>query len=119
GDAVEVKVVFKAPEASQFGMKLAGKSTDDDVLNISISKKNKTLTVGKQVAPFELKEGEDLTLRVFMDKNLIEVFANDRQAVISYHEYNSKKPYISLFTEDADVSVKEITAWKIHLSNPW
>jgi sucrose-6-phosphate hydrolase SacC (GH32 family) len=113
GDAVEVKVVFKATASSQFGMKLAGKSKNDDILNISISTKNKTLTVGKQVAPFELKKAEDLTLCVFMDKNLIEVFANDRQAAISYHEYNSKKPYVSFFTEDTDVKVKEVKAWKM------
>jgi len=113
GDAVEIKAVFKAADASQFGIKLAGKTKNDDVLNIAISTKNKTLTVGKQVAPFELKKDEGLTLRVFMDKNLIEVFANDRQAAVSYHEYNSKEPYLSFFTEDADVKVEEITAWKM------
>jgi sucrose-6-phosphate hydrolase SacC (GH32 family) len=32
--------------------------------------------------PFELKEGEDLTLRIFIDKNMIEAFANNRQAAV-------------------------------------
>ncbi|MHC4338372.1 MAG: GH32 C-terminal domain-containing protein [Planctomycetota bacterium] len=32
-------------------------------------------------APFELKKGEPLRLRVFLDKPMLEVFANDRQAI--------------------------------------
>ena len=32
-------------------------------------------------APLELKKGEPLTLRVFVDKSIVEVYANDRQAI--------------------------------------
>jgi len=32
-------------------------------------------------APFRLAEGEPLTLRVFVDKSVVEVYANDRQAI--------------------------------------
>ena len=32
-------------------------------------------------APFTLNDGEDLHLRVFIDKSVVEIFANDRQAI--------------------------------------
>jgi sucrose-6-phosphate hydrolase SacC (GH32 family) len=56
---------------------------------------SKTLTVGYINPPFELKKGEDLTLRVFIDKNMIEVFANDRQAAVAWHEYDPNDLHVS------------------------
>jgi lysophospholipase L1-like esterase len=52
----------------------------DAIHNMLGSAERKTLSVGSVGAPFELKDGEALTWRVFIDKNLVEVFANDRQA---------------------------------------
>lgn len=37
--------------------------------------------VVKEFAPFALKEGEKLHLRVFIDKSVIEIYANHRQAI--------------------------------------
>ncbi len=65
-------------------------------------------------APFELKEGEDLTLRVFIDKNLVEVFANDRQAAVNaLKESPLENTGAKLFAVGADVKVKAVTAWKM------
>jgi beta-fructofuranosidase len=47
-------------------------------LQFYFDRKNPRTTVE---APFELREGEKLRLRVFMDKPVLEVFANDRQCV--------------------------------------
>ena len=35
----------------------------------------------EEVAPFKLREGEPLRLRVFIDKSVVEVFANGRQCL--------------------------------------
>ena len=70
--------------------------------------------MGNLDATFELKKGEDLTLRIFIDKNLVEVFANDRQEVSYAHKQNIRKnPNISLFAEGSDLKVKKVTAWKM------
>lgn len=74
---------------------------------------SKTLTVDYVNPPFELKEGEDLTLRIFIDKSMIEVFANDRQAVVAWHEYLPENINISLFSKGGDMKVKKVTAWKM------
>ena len=71
------------------------------------------LTVDYVEPPFNLQKGEDLRLHVFIDKGMIEVFANDRQAAVAWHDYEPEDMYISLFSEDGDVVVKEITAWSM------
>jgi beta-fructofuranosidase len=69
--------------------------------------------VGTAEAPFELKPDEDLTLRVFIDKNLVEVFANDRQAAVFAHQHIRANPNIRLFAKGGDAAVKSVKAWKI------
>jgi sucrose-6-phosphate hydrolase SacC (GH32 family) len=54
-----------------------------------------------------------LTLRVFIDKNLVEVFVNDRQAAAVSLDDIYSDTNISLFTNDAAVEVKEVKAWKM------
>ena len=63
--------------------------------------------------PFELEEGEDLTLRIFIDKHLIEVFANDRQAAVAWHEYDPKDLHVSLFSKGGDLKVNKVSAWQM------
>ena len=72
-----------------------------------------TFSFGAIEPPFELEDGEDLTLRIFIDKDLVEVFANDRQAACWRHDYIRKSPNFSLFTKDADVHISKISAWKM------
>ena len=59
------------------------------------------------------RKGEDLTLRVFIDKNLVEVFANDRQAVAFAHKHIRENPNIRLFAKGGDAVIKSIKAWKM------
>ena len=83
-------------------------------LRVALHRESKTLKVGPVVAPFALKDGEDLTLRLFIDKNLVEVFANDRQAVMNAPKIISlDNTGARLFSVDGDVKVETITSWKM------
>ena len=75
------------PRPKEYGIKVLCDEEGNNGLNISSGKGSKTLNVGYIDPPFELQEGEDLTLRIFIDKNMIEVFANDRQAAVAWHDY--------------------------------
>ncbi|UCC23035.1 MAG: GH32 C-terminal domain-containing protein, partial [Planctomycetota bacterium] len=119
GDAVELKVTFGAPLPKAFGIKLLGDKNNKNGISITAGSGLNTISIGKINPPFELEEGEDLTLRVFIDKNLVEVFANERQAAAVAHEYIREHPNISLFTKDAPVKIKEVRTWKMHPSNKW
>ena len=113
GDTMELEIVLEAPSAREFGVKVLCDKDGNNGFTISSAKGSKTLNVGYINPPFELKQGEDLTLRIFVDKNLIEVFANDRQAAVAWHDYKPKDLQVSLFSKGGDLKVKRVSAWQM------
>ena len=113
GDTLELETVIEAPTAEEFGIKVLCDQGGKEGFTISSGKGSKTLKVGYSEPPFELKEGEDLTLRVFIDKNLIEVFANDRQAAVAWHDYKPKDLQVCLFSKGGDLKVRRMSAWQM------
>ena len=116
GDTMELEIVLEAPAANEFGITVLCDEEGNKGFTISSGKGSKTLNVGYIDPPFELQEGEDLTLRIFIDKNLIEVFANDRQAAVAWHDYAADDLHVSLFSKGGDLKVKSITAWQMKSS---
>ncbi len=78
---------------------------------------DKTL-VGSTTAPFELKRGEDIQLRIFVDRSIVEVFVNDRQAMVKQHAYAPGDVGVCLFSEGGKMKVRELKAWTMAASNP-
>ena len=114
GDAVEISLKFKAPKAREFGLDVLCDKKGAKGLRIAVDREKKTLKVGPVNAPFELKDGEDLTLRIFVDKNLVEVFANDRQAVMNAPKLVSvDNTGVRLFSEGAEVKLETATLWRM------
>lgn len=113
GDAIELEVTFASPVARECGVHLLADAGGQGGISIIAGAARKTLKVGAVEAPFELKPGEDLTLRVFVDKNLVEVFANHRQAAAFAHQHIRENPNIRLFAKGGDAALKSIKAWKI------
>jgi len=114
GDALELEVVLKSPAAKEFGMDVLCDKNGGNGLRVAVMAESKTLRVGNVRAPFEIKEGEDLTLRVFIDKNLVEVFANDRQAAVAAAgKYVPENLAVSLFSNGGDIMVKQVKCWKM------
>ena len=104
---------MRPPTANEFGIKLLCAEDGSGGFAISFGKDRKVLNVGYINPPFELEEGEDLTLRIFIDKSMIEVFANDRQAALAWHEYDPQDLQVSLFSKGGDLKVKNVSAWKM------
>ena len=68
-----------------------------------------------QVAPFALKPGEPLELRVFLDRSVLEVYANRRQCVTQrIYPTRSDSLGVSLFASDGDVEISSVEAWDMH-----
>ena len=70
-------------------------------------------------APLKLKVNENINLRVFIDNSIIEVFANDRQAICRriYPEKNGNG--LNLFSIGGDINVKSLKLWEIMPSNSY
>ncbi|HTE22955.1 glycoside hydrolase family 32 protein [Flavitalea sp.] len=77
-------------------------------------------TVSQQRAPFELKAGETLKLNIFLDRSIIEVFANGRQVItqVVYPELTSSNQ-IKLFSEKDLLTVKKLQVWQMAETNAY
>ena len=73
-----------------------------------------------EAAPFELEDGERLKLRIFVDRSVVEVFANSRQA-IARRVFPSRRDSVGvrLFSSGGDARVHTLEAWNITPSNPY
>ncbi|MBM4084033.1 MAG: hypothetical protein FJ272_04510 [Planctomycetes bacterium] len=76
--------------------------------------------VTEQVAPFTLQPGEPLRLRVFLDRSVLEVFANGRQC-LTQRIYPSRPDSlgVTLFARGGRVNVRSLDAWDLSPTNSW
>jgi beta-fructofuranosidase len=75
---------------------------------------------GVEGGPLELARGEPLRLRVFVDRSVVEVFANDRQAVMRrIYPTRADSLGVSLFSRGGPAQVASIDAYDISPTNPW
>lgn len=133
GNSIELNIEFSSTNARQFGVKVCcspdGKEqtliyydTVDKKLKVDTT--SSSLTVGPKVveaAPFELKPDEPLKLRVFVDKSVVEVFANDGRQAIGRRIYPSRKDSlgVTLFSSGDSSKVPVVEAWEMMPSNPY
>ena len=132
GNSIELALEMDAPGAKQFGLKICSSPGGEEqtlVYYDAIEKKLKvdttrsSLTEGPksvEAGPFELKAGEPLKLRVFVDKSVVEVFANGRQAVMR-RIYPSRPDSVGveLFSNGGPAGVATIESWDMMPSNPY
>lgn len=132
GTSLELDLDASLPSAARFEVKVAcspggeeqtvifydagAKTLGIDTTRSSLSEGPKTVEAG----PFALAAGERLELRIFVDKSVIEVFANGRQAVMR-RIYPSRPDSFGVRLKScggaADVS--RIEAWQLMPSNPF
>lgn len=70
-------------------------------------------------APFRLRPGETLTLRVYVDRSVIEVFANDRQAICRRSYPRKEGRNIRLGAKGESAVCARLDMWEIAPTNPF
>lgn len=70
-------------------------------------------------APFALQKGEALVFRIFVDRSIVEVFANDRQAIARSVYPGLGGTGIKLFAKGGTVKSPWVKAWEIMPSSPY
>ena len=132
GNSIELMVQMVPRGARQFGVKVCrspGGEEETLVFYDAVEKKLKVDTrkssvtegpKGVEAGPFELGSREPLKLRVFVDRSVVEVFANDRQAVMR-RIYPSREDSVgvTLFSEGGPTRVPTLEAWEMMPSNPY
>ena len=119
-DGKEETVAWYRPEAKQLVLDMAHSTLRDDVVYTQgpldtggvrrkADYRNPRTTVE---APFALRPGETLKLRIFLDKPMLEVFANDRQC-ITQQVFPSRKDSlgVKIYARGGDAIVRTLEAW--------
>jgi beta-fructofuranosidase len=130
-ELMELEITLNPNNAKHYGVKVGvsddGREEtiiyyDNSDQKLKFDTRKSGLSFGRKIieeAPLELKKGEPLVLRIFVDKSIIEVFANDRQAIGRMVYPTLGGTGIKLFSEGGDVVTKNIKCWELSPSNPY
>lgn len=121
GEAVEIRIVVDREQAERkrFGVSLFSDEKDEG-LPILIKPETNTIRLGGAEAPFSvaaLPKGEPVELRIFIDKYLVEVFVNDRQAMIAAHMNWRGKTSLNGYSFGDPTTLKALEMWKLKPCN--
>lgn len=116
GNSLELLVEMIPGEAAECGVKLGCAKVSyhpaEGRLQLHTSLGDATPVV--ESAPFQLAPGEPLRLQIFVDRCIVEVFANDRQAIARHHfPAHPDSTGVALFALGGNVAVPSVSAWDI------
>jgi beta-fructofuranosidase len=130
GDACELEITLARPNTGRCGVRVRSSPGGEEQTLLYYDAEARQLVFdatcsgidGRRVverAPLELKDGEPLELRVFVDRSVIEVYANDRQAICR-RVYPGRDDSLDtvLFADGADAVFHNVKTWEMMPSNP-
>lgn len=127
-DASEQTAIIYSPTDKTLRIDVSRASLDKSVRYETVDRRyarshgmaEEKITTTEQVAPLELKDGEPLTLRIFIDRSVLEVFANNRQA-LTQRIYPTRADSLgtAVFAKGAPATVDSVKAWKLSPTNSW
>ncbi|MFS0637926.1 glycoside hydrolase family 32 protein [Mesobacillus foraminis] len=121
-DLIEIKVEFDLTKttAKAVGFKIRGLNQEETILRYPINEQKLVLDCMKHgkmedgIRRTALEAGDRLSLRVFVDRSSIEIFANEGQATMTSRIYPQEERLgIELFAEDGDAQVSEFMYWSL------
>jgi sucrose-6-phosphate hydrolase SacC (GH32 family) len=137
GDSKEIAAEIQPGEAKEIGLKVRcspdrSEETlicylpEESLLRVDFKKatiadnESYVNNATKQEAPFQLKEGESLSLRIFIDRSVLEIYANGRQC-LTQRIYPSKvdSREIRLYARGGSGKALSVEAWDMERVNPW
>ncbi|MHC4476307.1 MAG: GH32 C-terminal domain-containing protein [Planctomycetota bacterium] len=132
GNSIELSIEMIPGSASQCGVKVCASPDGQEQTLVFYDAAEKMLKIDPsrsslgespksvEAGPLELRSGEPLKLRVFVDKSVVEVFANDRQAVMR-RIYPTRQDSVGvvLFSKGGPAGVTGLQAWDMMAANPY
>ena len=132
GNSLELKIEMNSDRAEQFGVKVCCAPDGEEETAIFYDAAERKLKVDTtkssqgegpksvEAGPFELQPGEPLQFRVFLDRSVVEVFANDRQAVMRrIYPTREESRSVALFSRGGVTRVRSVQAWDMAPANAW
>ena len=129
GECIEVAVAFGSGSAEEYGIKVRcapdgseetviSYKPDDGSIALDVERSSLSKDVegifSLQRGPLSLESGELLQLRVFVDRSVVEVFANGRQC-LTKRIYPSRRDSlgIELFAKGGDATASLVDVWRL------
>jgi len=131
GDSCELEMTIDPATARQCGVKVRASAGGEEETLLYYDAAAKKLVFdatrsgvdGRRAveqAPLELKDGEPLELRVFVDKSVVEIYANDRQAICRrVYPGRDDSLGVVLFANGGEAKFSRVKAWEMMPSNPY
>jgi beta-fructofuranosidase len=125
GNCLEILAEFEIGNTERCGLKLCCSQDGKEKTAIGYNRKGHNLIVSllpasrlKHSARFEtahlqLAEGELLKLHIFLDRSIVEVFANDRCCITSRLYPSPDSRGIKLFANGSDGGLKSLGIWQM------
>jgi beta-fructofuranosidase len=126
GDALEIGVEFAPNDATAFGIDVRCSDARTEYTRIVYDRARQRLEIDRSqssASPADqhdlyggtlaLEAGESLILRVFVDRSVIEVFANGRLCLTSRVYPSATSLGVALFAQGGSVDVSTIDVWKL------
>lgn len=126
GDCLEILATFEPGDADAFGVKVCCSPDDDEQTLLFYSRKDQCLVLdadqssvnpdvvshGVQRGPLKLAAHEFLTLHIFIDRSVIEVFGNGRQCVTKrIYPARQDSRGVQIFTHGGTAKLKSMDVW--------
>jgi sucrose-6-phosphate hydrolase SacC (GH32 family) len=133
GNSLELNIELTASSAKQLGVKVCRSARAEEETRVyydTIARRLKIDTMKSslgegpktvEAAPFHLRMNEPLRLRIFVDKSVVEVFANGGRQAAMRRIYPSRKDSIgvSLFAVGGPAVATKVEGWAMSPSNPY
>jgi sucrose-6-phosphate hydrolase SacC (GH32 family) len=121
GEACEMLIVIDRQQAErkQFGFRLFSDEGHEG-LPILFRPVTSTIRLGGTEAPFavaDLPPREDLELRIFIDKYLVEIFVNGRQAMVAACMDYTQASGLGACTFGRDTRIRKLVIWQLKPAN--
>jgi sucrose-6-phosphate hydrolase SacC (GH32 family) len=138
GNTMELDIIIDPQQAEEMGIKVLASKDGSEETVIRYIPERETVEVDLQKtsldeelmenfydesklqsAELKLKKGENLELRIFIDRSVLEVFLNKKLCLTHrvYPTLDDNKVFI--YSKNGAIDVKEFNAWKMHPSNPY
>jgi len=126
GDALELKVRVDAANAGEFGLILRATPDGEEQTVLRCNVPKRELVVDRSDAsasaaandtphsmPIQLDDGT-LTLHLFLDRSVLEVFANDAQALATrLYPTREDSTGVDLYAANCEITVESLDVWEL------
>ena len=116
-DGEEETVIVYSPPAEQLKIDLMKSTLDDEVQYPRLTPQDEDggeRYTNSQTAPFTLAERESLKLHIFLDKSVLEIFANGQQCLTQrIYPTRADSLGVSIFTKGGEAILNKLDVWTI------